>query len=90
MRSGGGTGHQTFAYDVVMVRQPDRGSRSMSMSGHPKDGCLPQILLVLVVLCVCSLHPLTSSIQQSFSVELCILLVFFFSIFLFPGRMFSK
>lgn len=88
MGSGGGTGHQTFSYEVVMVRQPDRGSRSMS--GHPKDGCLPQILLVLVVLCVCSLHPLASSIQQSFSVELCILLDFFFSIFLFPGRMFSK
>lgn len=91
MGSGGGTGHQTFSYEVIMVRQPDRGSRSMS--GHPKDGCLPEILLVLVVLCVCSLHPLASSIQQSFSVELCILLDFFFLFFYsqaecFPSKRF--
>lgn len=91
MGSGGGTGHQTFSYEVIIVRQPDRGSRSMS--GHPKDGCLPEILLVLVVLCVCSLHPLASSIQQSFSVELCILLDFFFYFFYsqaecFPSKRF--
>lgn len=58
-----------------MVRQLGRGSRSMS--SHPKDGCFPQIVLVLVVLCVCSPHPLTSSVQLCFSVELCILLDFF-------------
>lgn len=48
------------------------------MPVHPKDGCFPQILPVLVVLHVCSLHPLTSSVQQPLPIELPILLDFFF------------